>query len=133
MNAFPLKVGSLILTMLLSSMLSGCASHYSVNTNLNPDNVADYFKAGQVLLVQKNQDPPRPFNPLGLVDGESCQVYADNPPASLSDARTRLRLAAANKGGNAVILNNCVTYQDPEGGCLTRAVCIGQAIVMQAN
>ncbi|MCF1427472.1 MAG: hypothetical protein LPD71_05690 [Shewanella sp.] len=126
-----MKYISTLTCMLTGTLLTGCAGDYSFNSNLSSKAVKDYFKAGDVLLIDNNMAPPRPFNPLAMVDGESCQVYADEPPASIADARTKMRLAAANAGGNGVILNNCVEYHDPEGGCLTRVLCIGRAIVME--
>lgn len=126
-----MKPLTLISGLMASALLAGCAGDYTFNSNLSGKAVKEYFKAGDVLLIDKNMAPPRPFEPLAMVDGEACQIFADEPPATAADARTKLRLAAANAGGNGVMLNNCVEYKDPEGGCLTRALCIGRAIVME--
>ncbi|MCL1036395.1 hypothetical protein L2725_04290 [Shewanella corallii] len=126
-----MKLLSIPSCMLAAGLLAGCAGDYTFNSNLSGKAVNEYFKAGDVALIEKNVAPPRPFNPLAMVDGESCQIFADEPPASAVDARTKMRLAAADAGGNGVMLNNCVEYKDPEGGCLSRVICIGRAIVME--
>ena len=117
-------------SILTSALLIGCAGEYSFNSNLSGQAINEYFKAGDVLLIEKNTAPPHPFDALAMVDGEACQAYDNEPIASLAEARTNMRLAAANIGGNGVILNRCVEFNDPEGGCLTRTLCIGRAIIM---
>ena len=113
--------------------LVGCAGEYTFNSNLDNQLIVDYYKAGQVLLIEKNHTPPRPFDPIGVVDGESCQIGDNDAPASAANARTELRRHAADKGGNGVILNNCVTFPDSDSGCITRVLCLGQAISMESK
>lgn len=119
--------------LLISILLVGCTGKYSFNSNLSKQAIDEYYKAGGVLFIEKNQTPPRPFNPIGMVDGESCQIGNNDAPASVANARTDLRRHAADKGGNGVILNNCVNFNEPDAGCITRVLCIGQAISMESE
>lgn len=121
---------SLILAS-ISMLFSGCHSNYAFNSNINPTAIDDYFKAGRVTLFTEDNIPPSFFNQVAMVDGESCQLTKTAPPASKVEARTNLREAAANVGANGVILNKCVSYKDAEGGCITRVLCLGQAILME--
>lgn len=113
-------------------LLVGCAGKYTFNSNLNKNEINEYFKVSTVQLIEKSHIPPRPFNPLGIVDGESCQIGLNDAPASAAMARTQLRKHAANKGANGVMLDNCINFDEPDSGCITRVYCVGQAISMES-
>lgn len=118
--------------LLLSSasvlLLSACASEYSFNSNLDSDAINDYFKASDVTLYEADQTPAGHYELKGLVQGESCQAQANDVPASIADARTEARRNAADKGANGIMIKQCVIVEEAAQGCVSRALCVGQAI-----
>lgn len=116
---------------LLSSLtlfLSGCASDYSFNSNLDPDAFNEYFKAGNVTLFDNSHLPKGQFDVIGLVEGESCQDTENGMPASEEEARTLARQKAADLGATGVIIKQCLTINEPSAGCFSQTICVGQAI-----
>ncbi|WP_372870977.1 Rcs stress response system protein RcsF [Shewanella sp.] len=108
--------------------LAGCSSDYHFSSNLDREAINDYFKAGDVALVEANQKPSGHFEILGLIEGEACQVNPQDVPVTLADARTDARRKAADKGANGLIIRTCTLITEPGGGCHSRSLCIGQAI-----
>ncbi|MCL1042085.1 Rcs stress response system protein RcsF [Shewanella marisflavi] len=117
---------ALILSALL---LSGCAGEYTFNSNLDGKVINDYFKVGEVKLYQETL-PKGSYELKGMVEGESCQVRTQDVPASISDARTQARRAAADKGANGLIIKGCTLVEQPGNTCVTQALCVGQAILL---
>jgi len=109
-------------------LLSACAGDYKFNTNLDGEAIDEYFKASDVAVFEGNTHPSVPFDIIGLVEGETCQEGANDAPASISEARTLARRAAADKGANAILIKKCMVFEEQGQGCFSRAVCIGQAI-----
>ncbi|WKE64505.1 Rcs stress response system protein RcsF [Gallaecimonas kandeliae] len=122
------------LHLLLPLLLAGCASHYEVNTNLDKDRIHDYFAPGQVQLLGSDALAGKRYQVLGMVSGEACQEKANEPPAKQSDARTDARAKAAKLGANALVIRQCLTLTGKEAapGCLSQAICQGQAIQIEA-
>ncbi|MFV0595820.1 Rcs stress response system protein RcsF [Shewanella sp.] len=120
----------IILSSALVLLLSACASDYSFNSNLDSEAINDYFKAGDVTLFEGDSLPKGHYELKGLVQGESCQADVNAVPASLSEARTEARRAAADKGANGIIIKQCVMMEEAAQGCVSRALCVGQAIKM---
>lgn len=119
-----------LIFLTITFLLVSCSTDYSFNSNINKSAINDYFKAGKVQLINKDHPPKKPFNTLGIISGESCQINENGTPASFADARTALRRHAADIGGNAVIINNCVQFNEPDNACISRVLCMGQAITM---
>ncbi len=119
-----------ILPSILVLFLSACANDYSFSSNLDGNAINDYFKAGDVTLFENANLPKGHYELKGLVQGESCQAEANAVPASLSEARTEARRAAADKGANGIIIKQCVMMEEAAQGCISRALCVGQAIQM---
>lgn len=117
-----------ILSSALMLLLSACASDYSFNSNLNGEAIDDYFKASDVTLYEGDTLPKGHYELKGLVQGESCQADSNAVPASLADARTEARRAAADKGANGIIIKQCVMFEEAAQGCISRSLCVGQAI-----
>lgn len=120
----------MILSSALVLLLSACASDYSFNSNLNGEAIDDYFKASDVTLYEGDTLPKGHYELKGLVQGESCQADINAVPASLADARTEARRAAADKSANGIIIKQCVMFEEAAQGCISRALCVGQAIKM---
>lgn len=118
----------MILSSALVLLLSACASDYSFNSNLNGEAIDDYFKASDVTLYEGDTLPKGHYELKGLVQGESCQANINAVPASLADARTEARRAAADKNANGIIIKQCVMFEEAAQGCISRALCVGQAI-----
>lgn len=121
-----MKKTTLALTLLL---LSGCAGDYAFHSNLSGQAIDDYFKVGDVVLYQDGISPTTTYEVKGLVEGESCQERTNDVPASIADARTTARRAAAEKGANGLIIKRCVMFEEATKACITRALCVGQAIL----
>jgi len=114
-------------------LLSACAGEYRFSSNLDSNAINDYFKAGDVKLYENNRLPIGPYEVKGLVEGETCQVGQHDAPASIIEARTIARRAAADKQANGLIIKNCVRLQEPTPSCVSRALCVGQAIVINSQ
>ncbi|WP_394147471.1 Rcs stress response system protein RcsF [Shewanella atlantica] len=109
-------------------LLSACAGDYTFNSNLDGEAIDEYFKASDVVVFEGNSHPTAPYEIIGLVEGETCQEGANDAPASIREARTLARRAAADKGANAILIKKCMVFEEQGQGCFSRAVCIGQAI-----
>ena len=118
----------IILSSALVLLLSACASDYSFNSNLDGEAINDYFKASDVVLYEGDALPKGHYELKGLVQGESCQADLNGAPASLADARTEARRNAADKGANGIVIKQCVIFEEAAQGCISRALCVGQAI-----
>jgi RcsF protein len=108
--------------------LTACAGEYGFKSNLDPKAINEYFKPSQVTVFDANSSPSAPFKRLKLVSGETCQVKENDAPASIADARTLARRAAADLGANGIIIQNCQLIEVPEQDCVSRALCVAQAI-----
>ncbi|WP_417760154.1 Rcs stress response system protein RcsF [Shewanella sp.] len=117
--AFPVVSLSLLL-------LSGC-SNYTFHSNLDKDEINNYFKPSQVTLYE-NRMPDAPYTALGMIEGTDCQIDENASPASLANARTDARRKAADKNANGIIMQKCAAIPEPAEGCFSRTLCIGQAI-----
>ncbi|WP_394200406.1 Rcs stress response system protein RcsF [Shewanella waksmanii] len=109
-------------------LLSACAGNYTFNSNLNGEAIDEYFKASDVTVFNEGEQPRSPYELKGLVEGESCQVGADDAPASIVEARTIARRAAADKGANAIMVKKCAVFEERTETCFSRAFCVAQAI-----
>ena len=118
----------IILSSVLVLLLSACASDYSFNSNLDGEAINDYFKASDVVLYEGDALPKGHYELKGLVQGESCQADLNGAPASLADARTEARRNTADKGANGIVIKQCVIFEEAAQGCISRALCVGQAI-----
>lgn len=112
----------------LSLLLCGCAGDYRFTSNLDKEAISDYFKASDVTVFEDNTLPKAPYDIVGLVEGESCQISTNDAPPAISDARTEARRAAADKGANGIIIKQCIVIEEPGQACISRALCVGQAI-----
>ncbi|WP_115717975.1 Rcs stress response system protein RcsF [Gallaecimonas mangrovi] len=120
--------------LLMALVLTGCASDYQVNTNLDKDRIAGYFAPGQVHIVGSDALAGQQYRILGMVTGEACQEAANLPPAQASDARTDARAKAAKMGANAVVIKQCVSLNggDAAPGCLSEVMCQAEAVKIEA-
>ncbi|MDO6620788.1 Rcs stress response system protein RcsF [Pseudomonadota bacterium] len=125
-----MNVSRPVFSLAISSaiLLSGCASEYTFNSNLDAKAIDDYFKPGNVVLYKENQRPKGSFEVLGLVEGESCQQTADGVPASIADARTDARKQAVELGANGLMIKKCLLTEQQVDSCYSQAICVGQAI-----
>ncbi len=113
-------------------LLAGCASDYAFHSNLDSKAIDEYFKVGDVVVYQNGQQPSNTYELKGLVEGESCQETTNDAMASIADARTQARRAAAEQGANGLIIKSCVLFEEATQACITNAICIGQAILTSA-
>ncbi|QQX78992.1 hypothetical protein JK628_15665 [Shewanella sp. KX20019] len=109
-------------------LLSACAGEYAFNSNLDSDAINDYFKVSDVTLYEGSVQPRGPYEIKGLVEGETCQIGDNDAPASIVEARTLARRAAADKQANGLVIKNCLLIEEATPNCVTRALCVGQAI-----
>lgn len=65
------------------------------------------------------------YTSLGTVRGESCQSQIWSGEASQEEALMRLKLMAAERQANRVVLKRC--EQDEQAGCHQRWWCEGEA------
>ncbi len=113
--------------LLLVATCSGC-SNYTFNSNIDAKAYKDYFKASDVTVYDAQKHPAIPYTSLKMVDGESCQIKQDDKPASIADARTQARRAAADLGADGIIIRHCAMINTVDTTCITQAICTAQAI-----
>lgn len=118
-----------LLGLTLSALaLSGCAG-WGFDSNVSPSGIKDYYKGDGVTLYSKAELEGGNYVTLGSVEGEACQVEAQEAPPKEADARAQIRRRAADMGANGLILNSCIRFDDMPG-CLEQVLCSGQAIVV---
>ncbi|WP_206486552.1 Rcs stress response system protein RcsF [Thalassotalea sp. G2M2-11] len=121
------------LLMLMSTLLlSGCAQHYSISTNLDKQNFSEYFSATKVKIYQEKQIQTLNARYLAAVEGESCQSKASHDSANEIDARTHARRNAYQLGANAIVFSGCALLQTAQTDkkCITTRVCYGKAYIV---
>ncbi len=111
---------------LLAVVLSGCAG-WGFNSNVSPDGIKDYYKGDGVRLYSKADLEGVNYVTLGSVEGEACQIQADEAPPKEADARAHVRRRAADMGANGLLLDRCIRFDDMPG-CIEQVLCSGQAL-----
>ncbi|MBM7454937.1 RcsF protein [Oceanisphaera litoralis] len=111
---------------LLAVALSGCAG-WGFNSNVSPDGIKDYYKGDGVRLYSKAELEGVNYLTLGSVEGEACQIKADEAPPKEADARASVRRRAADMGANGLLLDRCIRFDDMPG-CIEQVLCSGQAL-----
>jgi RcsF protein len=92
----------------MSTLVGACSNNY-VSTNLDKENINQYFSAAKVKIYQDEQSLPKKHQYLSLVEGEDCQVAQHHARPDEINARTQARQQAFNKNANAVIFTGCAT------------------------
>ena len=113
---------------LVALTLSGCAN-MGFDSNVSPAGIKDYYKGNNVKLYGRDELKGVNYVSLGTVEGESCQVEANDPPPKDADARADIRRRAADMGANGILLDRCVRFTDMPG-CIEQVLCSGQALVV---
>ena len=111
---------------LLAVALSGCAG-WGFNSNVSPDGIKDYYKGDGVQLYSKAELEGVNYVTLGSVEGEACQIQADEAPPKEADARASVRRRAADMGANGILMDRCIRFDDMPG-CIEQVLCSGQAL-----
>ncbi|MBR9857176.1 MAG: exopolysaccharide biosynthesis protein [Gammaproteobacteria bacterium] len=111
---------------LLAVALSGCAG-WGFNSNVSPDGIKDYYKGDGVQLYSKADLEGVNYVTLGSVEGEACQINADEAPPKEADARASVRRRAADMGANGILMDRCIRFDDMPG-CIEQVLCSGQAL-----
>ncbi|MFH7586220.1 Rcs stress response system protein RcsF [Oceanimonas smirnovii] len=106
--------------------LSGCAN-MAVDSNVSPSGIKDYYKGNNVKLYGRDELKDVNYVTLGTVEGEACQIEANEPPPKDADARAHLRRRAADMEANGVLLDSCIRFDDMPG-CIEQVLCSGQAL-----
>lgn len=115
----------LMLVMTSAALLAGCA------TSVERFPAADLERSATVEFMQPYElsRGDVEFVDLGTVRGESCQRPLLDGQASEQEALISMKLAAADKQANRIVLKRC--QQDSEGGCTVRWWCEGTAFQAQ--
>ncbi|GLX80183.1 exopolysaccharide biosynthesis protein [Thalassotalea insulae] len=119
----------IIVIIITSLLLSACAQHYSVSTNLDKKNFTEYFSPAKVKIYPNEQAFNAKYHYLAAVEGESCQTDSRHEPANEVTARTNTRRNAFELGANAIIFTGCTLIDSAESDkqCITTRVCYGKA------
>ena len=113
---------------LLAVTLSGCAG-WGFNSNVSPDDIKDYYKGDGVQLYNKAELEGVNYVTLGSVEGEACQINANEAPPKEADARASVRRRAADMGANGILMDRCIRFDDMPG-CIEQVLCSGQALMV---
>ncbi|MDP5291631.1 Rcs stress response system protein RcsF [Oceanimonas sp. CHS3-5] len=111
---------------LMALALSGCAQ-MGLDSNVSPAGIKDYYKGNNVKLYGRDELKDVNYVSLGTVEGEACQVEANEPPPKDANARSDIRRRAADMGANGILLDRCIRFADMPG-CLEQVLCSGQAL-----
>ena len=113
---------------MLAMSLCACES-VAVNTNLDPQNFKDYYKASAVTDNTYEELSGKSYKSLGFVRGISCQLNPNDFPANEADARTQARRNAADLGANSVVFGKCVKIQKSPS-CEVSVTCYADALMV---
>lgn len=119
-----------LLIFTFTIFISGC-SHYTLESNLDKENIETYFKPSQVTVYDKDALSKVEYNVLGAVEGSSCQEASNDLTANEKEARTNARINAANMNANGIIFQTCLTFPQDET-CLSNVICYGRALDVEA-
>ena len=109
-----IKKLSTYLTVLPLIILVGACSNSYVSTNLDKDNIDQYFSAAKVKIYQNEQELPTKHQYISAVEGQDCQIESHHAAPDLINARTQARQQAFDKKANAVIFTGCATLDHEE-------------------
>ncbi|MDX1705585.1 Rcs stress response system protein RcsF [Pseudidiomarina sp.] len=107
-------------------LLSACAT---VPDSLNDQQLAQARNVTFIKPYELSRTDVE-FTSRGEVVGESCQANVLAPRATQERALLELKIAAAELGANAVVLQSC--QQPAGGGCKKLWVCTGTAHDMRS-
>ncbi|WP_411360207.1 Rcs stress response system protein RcsF [Pseudidiomarina salilacus] len=112
-----------ILTALLgcTALLSGCTS---TPEGFSAEQLAQADQVRFVKPYELTRTDVR-YNAVGEVSGESCSSQVSGGPASHNAALLQLKLAAAQRQADTVVLQGC--QQTAGAGCDERWLCTGAA------
>lgn len=115
----------LLIAVLSCGVLLGCA------TQVERFPAAELARSNSVEFIQPYQlsRTDVEFVDMGTVRGESCQRPLLDGQASQEEALIAMKLAAADKQANRVVLKRC--QQDSKDGCTARWWCEGTAFQMR--
>jgi len=114
--------------LLICTVLSVSAcSNFQFSSNLDKKNFDEYFKPSKVTVYEKNELLKLDYKVLGGVEGSSCQVEVNDPPADLRDARTRARINAAELNANGIVFQSCLSFEQDKS-CISNIICYARAL-----
>lgn len=117
----------------LGLTLTACSQTYDVHTNMDPGNFQEYFKPSQVKLIEADSLPAGTRS-LAAVTGSSCQQTSTDKPVDPAEARTQAKVAVADIGGNALVIDVCETQEFTEmPSCHKLLTCYGRALKLDAQ
>lgn len=96
------------ITIALVTMVGACSSNY-VSTNLNKDNINQYFSASKVTIYSNEQLMPLKYHYISLVEGQDCQIEPHHAIPDEINARTQARQQAFNINANGIVFTGCAT------------------------
>lgn len=105
-----MNLKSVIKLITLSASCVGiisCSSNYAVSTNLDKDNINQYFSASKVTIYEKETNIPGPYKFIEGVEGQDCQQRPHHAAPDEINARTQARQQAFSLGANAIVFSGC--------------------------
>jgi len=93
-------------------LLTSCTNNYTFTSNLNKENIKEYFGPAQVVIYNHEGELPQPYTYTGLVEGQDCQIKPHHAQPDKKVARTEARRLAYKRGANAVIFTSCAMLFD---------------------
>lgn len=107
-------------------LISAC-SNMQFSSNLDKKKFDDYFKPSKVAVYEKSELLKLDYEVLGGVEGSSCQVEVNDPPADIRDARTRARINAAELNANGIVFQSCISFEQDKS-CISNIICYARAL-----
>ena len=94
------------LIMILVMMITSCTNNY-VSSNLDKNNFTQYFSASQIAIYKQEKEIKTPYQYIGIVEGQDCQIKPHHAAPDEINARTQARRQAFNQQANGVIFTGC--------------------------
>jgi len=116
-----LKISTVTLALSVGVLLNGCAS---VPAQFSAEQLAQADQVSFVKPYELSRSDVH-YDHLGEVRGESCSSQLTGGVASQNAALLQLKLAAAERQADTVVLKGC--QQDRAAGCNERWWCTGEA------
>ena len=113
--------------ILCSALLLSACSNFQFSSNLDKENFETYFQPSKVTIYEKSELADLNYEVIAAVEGSSCQIEANDPPADIREARTQARINADKLNANGVVFQTCITFEK-DASCISNIICYGRAL-----
>lgn len=122
-----MRVISRLFCICFASLGLNACSHYALHSNVDPENIHEYFKASSVKVLSKQQLLQHDYQVITTLEGNNCQEKSNQPPATATRAKVDLLRKAADAKADAVVFSSCLTFPK-DNVCYSSVSCYAKAV-----